>query len=85
LKEGNEMGKRPDLDALNYLFENGNDFQITGKLYEEKAGAPLPKDKNYIIKKSALAKKAREKGFEIIKVEEKPVIEKTVYLKKEKR
>lgn len=79
------MGKKPQLDALDYLFESGNDFQLTGKLYEEKAGAPLPKGKSYLKSGSALARKAKEKGFVIVEVEEKPVIEKTVYFKKEKR
>lgn len=79
------MGKNPQLDTLDYLFESANDFQLTGKLYEEKAGVPLPKAKSYIIGRSALARKAKEKGFVIVEVEEKPVIEKTVYFKKEKR
>lgn len=41
------MGKNPNLDELEYLFKNGLDVQLTDKLYEEKTGIPLPKDKYY--------------------------------------
>lgn len=75
------MGKKPQLDNLDFLFESGKDFEITGKLYEEKAGTALPQDINYLKRRSALAKKAKEKGFIIDKVDETPIIEKTVYFK----
>lgn len=42
------MGKRPKLDGLNYLFDQGVDFCLTGKEYEEKTGAPLPKNQSYL-------------------------------------
>ena len=48
------MGKNPDLDKLDDLFETGADFQLTGKLYEERTGVALPKGKNYIIKWSII-------------------------------
>ena len=76
------MGKHPNLDELDYLFEKGVSFQLSGKLYEEKTGIQLPKGKHYIINNSALARKAKEKGFIIEDVQEKPIIEKTVFLKK---
>lgn len=77
------MGKRPKLDSLDYLFDQGEDFCLTAKEYEEKTGAPLPKDKSYLKTGSAFAVRAKEKGYVIVGIEEKPVIEKTVILKKE--
>ncbi len=77
------MGKRPKLDGLDYLFDQGVDFCLTAKEYEEKTGAPLPKNQSYLKTGSAFAARAKEKGYVIVGVEEKPVIEKTVILKKE--
>ncbi len=76
------MGKNPDLDKLDDLFEQGKDFQLTGKLYEERTGVSLPKTKNYIINDSALARKAAEHGYKIVDVREEPIIVRTVFLKK---
>ena len=76
------MGKHPNLDELEYLFEKGVDFQITAREYEEKTGVPLPKGKNYIKSSSALARKVAEHGYVIIEVQDKPIIERTVYFKK---
>lgn len=76
------MGKKPNLDALDYLFEGGKDFRLSGALYEEKTGMPLPKEKRYLKSTSALANRAAEKGYVIVEVEEKASIEKIVYLKK---
>lgn len=77
------MGKRPKLDGLDYLFDQGVDFCLTAKEYEEQTGAPLPKNQSYLKTGSAFAARAKEKGYVIVGVEEKPVIEKTVILKKE--
>lgn len=76
------MGKHPDLDKLDYLFERGTDFRITDRLYEDKTGQSLPKDKNYLKNHSALARKAKEKGYIITELQEKPIIERTVVFKK---
>lgn len=76
------MGKHPKLDELEYLFDKGKDFQITASLYEEKTGVPLPTGKNYLKNKSAFAIRAKEKGYFIVDVEEKPIIERSVILKK---
>lgn len=73
------MGKRPNLDALNDLFKKGQDFQLSDRRYEEITGASLPKGKYYLLSNSALAKKAKDKGYEITAIEEKPVIERTIY------
>lgn len=50
------MSKKPDWKSLKNLFETGKDFELTDAQYEKKTGRPLPKDKNYIKNKSALAK-----------------------------
>ena len=76
------MGKNPDLGKLDDLFESGADFQLTGKLYEERTGAALPKGKSYIMHGSALSRKAAEHGYVIADVTEQPVIVKTVYFEK---
>lgn len=76
------MGKHPNLNELDYLFDKGTDFQLTDRIYEEKTGAPLPKDKSYIKNSSALANWALEKGFIIAEVKDRPIIERTIILKK---
>lgn len=76
------MGKRPNLDELEYLFEYGADVQLTDRLYEEKTGVSLPKEKHYLKNKSALSQWLNNKGYEIVEVQEKPVIERTVIIKK---
>ena len=76
------MGKHPNLEELEYLFEKGADFHITAREYEEKTGVPLPKGKNYIKSGSAWARKVAEHGYMIADVQEKPIIERTVYFKK---
>lgn len=70
------MGKPPNLKALEHLFKQGKDFELTDAQYEKKTGIPLPKDKRYIIKDSALAKEANRYGYFL------EVIEKRVLIKK---
>lgn len=76
------MEKNPNLDELEYLFKNGLDVQLTDKLYEEKTGIPLPKDKYYTKNKSALSQWLKNKGYKIVDIQEKPIIQKTVIIKK---
>ena len=76
------MGKRPEVDKLDYLFEQKIDFELTGSLYEEITGVALPKKNSYIKNQSALANKADKFGYEITDVQDKAIIEKIVYLKK---
>ena len=77
-----KMGKRPNLNALDCFLDAGTDFQITDSIYESKTGVPLPKDKSYVLHKSALSEWAKEHGYIVFDVEEKPVIQRTVFLKK---
>lgn len=78
------MGKHPDLSKLDDLFAQGIDFQLTGEAYAERTGVALPKEKNYIIHNSALSRKAVDKGYTIVEVQERPIIERTVYFRKKR-
>ena len=72
------MGKHPKLENLDDLLDKGKDFSLTDAQYEKKVGIPLPKVIDYLLNRSALARKCREKGYTIT------VQEKTVFFKKEK-
>lgn len=76
------MGKRPNLAELDYLFDKGEDFRLSDRLYQEKTGATLPKEKSYIKHSSALAKWAKEKGYYIEEVESAAKIEREIVFKK---
>ena len=76
------MPRHPHLEELEYLLYKESDIELTSRIYEEKTGSSLPKDRNYLIKKSALANWLKEKGYIITDIEEKPIIEKTIYIKK---
>ena len=76
------MGKKPNINALDCFLDSGDDFQITDNIYENKTGASFPKNKNYILNRSALARWAKEHGYIVFDVVEKPIIQKTVFLKK---
>lgn len=76
------MGKRPNLNALDCFLDAGTDFQITDSIYENKTGVPLPKNKSYVLHRSALSEWAKEHGYIVFDVEEKPVVQRTVFLKK---
>lgn len=73
------MGKQPDLRKVEALLKKGEAFTLTDAQYERKTGCMLPKDKNYLKNRSALAKKAKENGYKI------EVLEKTVLFTKEKK
>ena len=66
------MGRHPNFDKLELLFEKNKSFSLTDLQYEKKAGIPLPKDKSYLVNRSALAKKCRKYGY-TLKVQEKTV------------
>lgn len=76
------MSKRPNLEELDYLFEAGEDFQITSIEYEDKTGIPLPKGKSYLQKNSALARLAKERGYIIADVLEESVPRRIVLFKR---
>ena len=72
------MGKRPKLENLDYLFRTQDEFSLTDSQYEAKTGTRLPKNLNYLLKNSALAKRCNNLGFSI------GVQEKIVYFKKKR-
>ena len=76
------MARPLDLSSLDDLFDKGVDFELTDTQYEERIKKRLPNDEYYIKNRSPLAKKAREKGFVITSVIEKPIIMKTIMFKK---
>lgn len=69
---------KPKLSNLDELFEKGEDFELTDSQYEKRTGCRLPKDKSYLLKKSALAKECKKRDFILA------VVEKRVILKKKK-
>jgi len=71
------MGTKPKLDMLTPLFAKGESFSLTDAQYEKRTGAMLPKEKNYLLKRSALAKMCRKYGYSL------KLQEKIVYLEKE--
>ena len=71
------MGRHPQLTEICAMFNSGKNFGLTDAQYEKKTGVPLPKDTNYLKKRSALANAARENGYQL------DVIEKTVIFTKE--
>ena len=66
------MDMKPNLENLDYLFDNNTSFELTDSLYKKKTGLPLPQNSSYLLKKSALAKKCKEKGFSL-KLKEKTI------------
>ncbi len=72
------MGKHPKLENLDRDFIKGKDFSLTDVQYEKKVGIPLPKGIDYLLNRSALARKCREMGYTMT------VQEKTVIFRKEK-
>lgn len=73
------MGKHPKLESLDKLFKTKESFSLTDAQYEKLTGIPFPKYVRYLLEKSALSKKCREFGFEMM------VQEKTVHFRRIKK
>ena len=71
------MGKRPKLGSLDSLFKSGKSFSLTDSQYEAKTGVRLPKDRRYLLHRSALAQLCKEQGYKL------SVQEKMVFIEKE--
>lgn len=56
---------RPKLDAIVRKLDMGKDFSITRQEYINLTGSDVPQDKNYTEKRSAIAKRAIERGYEL--------------------
>lgn len=63
---------RPNLSEIEIKLKEGKSFTLTDAQYTKKAGIPLPKEKNYLLKRSALAKLCKKLGY-TIKLQEKQV------------
>ena len=70
------MSKKPKLENLENLFNSGLCFELTDTQYEKKTGVPLPKQPYYLVKKSALAKKAKENGYQLKLIEKRVIFTK---------
>ena len=73
------MPKHPRLDSIRTLLESGESFSLTEKDYAKTTGTPLPKESYYLKNVSALARLAKEYGYELI------VQERTVTIVKKKK
>lgn len=63
--EGGAMAGRPDFTRIGETMRAGENFSLTREQYEESTGKPLPKDRSYTEKRSAVAKFAAENNFHI--------------------
>lgn len=59
------MAVQPKFDKIIELFQKGRNFELTAEQYKSKTGAEFPKGKSYAEKRSAVAKRATEYGYEI--------------------
>lgn len=55
----------PKLDKIIELLESGEPFSLTESQYKSNTGLSIPKDSSYVVRKSAVAKKAQEYGYKI--------------------
>lgn len=55
---------KPNLHSFKKLFQSGKSFSITREQYQKDSGATLPKQP-YLQKNSALARMAKEYGYDI--------------------
>lgn len=68
---------RPDLKGIIKQFEAGQPFSLTDSQYKKSTGQSLPKSVYYLLKGSAVARKAKDYGYKLI------VQERTVRFEKE--
>lgn len=59
------MSNRPKMGEIEAMLSKGVAFSLTEAQYEKKTGARMPKDGSYLLKRSALARKCKEYGFEL--------------------
>ena len=56
----------PKLDKIIKQLDAGETFSMTNSQYKKSTGLDIPKDTGYLVRKSAVAKMARERGFKIV-------------------
>ena len=59
------MARHPKLEKITEILRNGQDFQINRAQYIEYTGVDIPQDRYYTERKSSVAKRAKEYGYEI--------------------
>lgn len=69
---------KPNLSEIERRLSYEEDVSFTDSQYKKHTGLPLPKRKDYLEKRSAVAKLARRMGFSV------QVQEKTIFFIKEK-
>lgn len=57
---------RPKLEKIEEMLAKGKPITLTDAQYEKKTGIALPKEKYYLLNKSAIAKLCKKYGFKII-------------------
>ena len=62
---------KPRLESIISRMDMGCDFSMTRQEYIRATGADIPQNKYYTEKNSAVAKKAHERGFNVIVIPEK--------------
>lgn len=55
----------PKLEKIIKIMEKGKDFELTNEEYRTETGLDIPKGKDYVEKRSAVAQRAKEHGFSI--------------------
>lgn len=68
----------PKLEKIIELLESGEPFSLTNNQYKSKTGLNIPKDNTYLIKKSAIARKAKEYGYKLVLQERQISFEKEI-------
>lgn len=56
----------PKLEKIIELLESGEPFSLTDSQYKRKTGLNIPKDNTYLMKRSAIARKAKEYGYKLV-------------------
>ena len=64
------MATKPNLNSIVRRLDDGEDFSMTREQYINSTGADLPQSKSYTEKKSAVAKRAHERGFTVTVIPE---------------
>ena len=64
------MSKRPNLDNIKLMFEEGENFSLNRSKYINLTGVDIPQNKSYTEKRSAVARCADEYGYYVVVVPE---------------
>lgn len=56
----------PKLDEIIKMLKSGKEFSLTDNQYKRKTGLNIPQNNTYVVKNSAVAKKAREYGYRLV-------------------